>query len=79
MSLLREIKDIRDEMNMISRVLLQQKELLQKMGMAPNLHVRYPQDWASRDDDYERLDVIAERVEDSVRLKPFLLKLQKLI
>jgi hypothetical protein len=66
MKLLREIKDVRDELHMIDRILLQQEELVGKMNSAPNLHAIYSQDWTSHADDFARLDVDAERVEDSV-------------
>jgi hypothetical protein len=66
MKLLREIKDVRDELHMIERILLQQEELVEKMNSALNLLFIRPEDWTSRADDFARLDVDAEKVENSV-------------
>jgi hypothetical protein len=66
MVLLREIKDIRDELHMINRILIQQKEVIEKIKLSSTCKALEPGDWTLRMDDVQRLDEDAKRVEDSV-------------
>jgi hypothetical protein len=66
MDLLREIKDIRDELHMINRILLQQKEVVEKMNLMLKAAKLEPVEWAPRIDDVDRLDEDAQRIEVSV-------------
>jgi hypothetical protein len=63
MALLREIKDIRDELHMIKRILLQQQEVVTKMNESPGLNCVK---WIPRIAAINQLDEDARRVEESV-------------
>lgn len=74
MKLLRKIKDIQDELHMVKRVLIQQKELVGTMNSMEGLYSpksaplvnSAPLVWTSRIDDVTQLDADAIGVEDSV-------------
>jgi Mg2+ and Co2+ transporter CorA len=72
-SLLREIKDIRDELNILHRVLNDQRDVVDKLGHHLNWHeTRRFDDFMrasglkSREDRIEKLKDDAQRVQDSV-------------
>jgi hypothetical protein len=63
MKLLREIKDIRDELHMINQIFFQQQEVIAKMNKSLG---RDWVEWIPRIAEINRLDEDARRVEESV-------------
>jgi hypothetical protein len=68
MDLLCEIKDVRNELHMISRILMHEEEVVTRIKLTADKPLITDEEWKSRHDHVKQIDEDVKRVEELVGL-----------